>query len=134
MYAGRQVVDASDFLKAFMAKNLGAKGQGLELAANVLVPNLDSGFNRKEKMDIPGIADDATVRTIGLYGDELAPDHPGRQYGMTHQVDAEPIRGMMPQIPGGIQAPAGYNMEASKAKYPHFFDGVKEGNVPAFLY
>ena len=117
-----------------MAKNLGVNGQGPLLAANVLVPDLDGGFKRKEKMDIPGIADDATVRTIGVYGDELAPDHPGRQYGMTHQHDESPIRGPMPQIPGGIQAPAGYNMDASKAKYPHFFDGVKEGNVPAFLY
>ena len=137
MYAGLQVVDASDFLKSYMEKNLGTSGREQLVAANVLLPILEgenAGFNRKVKMDIPGVAEDATVRTIGIYGDELAPDDPIREYGETHQFDQGLIRGRMPRIPGGIPAPDGYRMEASKAKYPDFFDGVKEGNVPAYLY
>ena len=142
-------MQANDFLQAYMANNLGTSGQGPELGANVRMPILEGpelaanvlmpilegpkqGLNRRVQMDIPGVADDATIQPIGLYGNELAPGDPRRDYGMTHEVEQNQIRGMMPPVQGGIPAPAGYNMEASKAKFPNFFEGVKPGNVPAF--
>ena len=130
-------MDANDFLQAYMAKNLGASGQGPLIAAQVLRPDISDptrmGVNKRVQVDIPGVADDATVQTIGLYGDELAPDHAAREWGWTHQGASAPDRGMMKFIPGGIVAPDDYNMEASREKYPGYFDGVNPGNVPAFI-
>lgn len=129
-------MQANEFLQAYMAKNLGASGQGPLLAAQVQVPNLDgpkAGYLRREQMDIPGVADDATVQPIGLFGDELAPNDPKRKYGFTHQDMLTPQRGVMEFVQGGIPAPAGYNMDASRAKFPSYFDGVNQGNVPAFI-
>ena len=130
-------MEANDFLKAYMAKNLGVSGENPLIAASVLTPDISDpdrfSMNNRVQQDIPGVADDATVQTIGLYGDELPGDHMARDYGFTHQGASGPQRGIMNFVPGGISAPEGYNMEASRKKYPDYFDGVKEGNVPAFI-
>jgi len=130
-------MNANDFLQSYMAKNFGADGDGTLLAAKVLVPVIgdDSkfGMNDRVDMDIPGVASDATVSPIGLFGNPLADDHPAAEWGFTHQGKAGPQRGIMNFVPGGIPAPSGYNMEASMNEYPTYFDGVNPGNVPAFI-
>tara|TARA_Y100000289_G_C3796335_1_gene86668 strand:- start:72 stop:485 length:414 start_codon:yes stop_codon:yes gene_type:complete len=131
------IMNANDFLQSYMAKNFGADGDGTLLAAKVLVPVIGDdnkfGMNDRVEMDVPGVASDATVSPIGLFGDPLAPDHPAAKHGFTHQGESNPQRGVMNFVPGGIPAPAGYNMDASREKYPTYFDGVNPGNVPAFI-
>ena len=130
-------MEPNEFLESYMAKNLGASGKGPELAAKVILPVIEkpgemSTGNETIEMDIPGVRDDARIQPVGLFGDELPPGHPGLKYGFSHQGLGDPERGLVKYVPGGIPAPANYNMEASQRKYPSYFEGVTPGNVPAY--
>lgn len=130
-------MDSNNFLKAYIAKNIGMSGQGPEIAANVIVPITGDpnkmGLNQRIEMDIPGVASDATVQPIGMFGNPLASDHPAQKYGFSFEGRLGPQRGLMNFVPGGIPAPDNYNMEASKKQFPDYFKYADEGNVPAFI-
>ncbi len=130
-------MDPNNFLKAYMAKNIGISGKGPEIAAHVIVPITGDpnkmGLNEKIEMDIPGVASDATVQPIGIFGNPLAKDHPAQEYGFSYEGQLNPQRGMMKFVPGGIAAPGNYNLEESMNQFPDYFKHADEGNVPAFI-
>ena len=125
-------MDAQSFLNAYLRKFR----DGPEIAANVIVPIIEesgemSPGDQTLKMDIPGVADDARIQPIGLFGDKLPPGHPSLKY-FSHQGIGSPYRGIMKFVPGGIPVPANYDMEASRVEFPDYFEKVTSGNVPAY--
>ena len=109
-------MDAQSFLNAYLRKFR----DGPEIAANVIVPIIEesgemSPGDQTLKMDIPGVADDARIQPIGLFGDKLPPGHPSLKY-FSHQGIGSPYRGIMKFVPGTIKQPSKLMVRG----YPNF--------------
>lgn len=131
-------MDAQAFKDLYMQKVAGAF-KGPKMAAMVKgIPAADGRIGPNIKMDIPGIADDQLVGTVGIFDPE--PNNPkAADYGLPpYMRQSTPMRRYgsfsHPTIPGGIPAHADFNEEATRQYYPQQMEGVLPGNMPGYLH
>ncbi len=110
-----------------------------EIAADVLVPDMKTGFNKK--IDYPQLPETfggqkAKYRAVGEFGqfenDEQAQQ--SAEYGMLSPNQRGKIRGYMDFIPGGIPASEGFDYDKSLQTFPQIMQGIPEGNMPVFRH
>jgi len=106
-----------------------------DIAAQVKIPGNDGTIVAPTQMDIPGVGEDQYVTPIGYFGERFPEGHPSLKYSPNPGLSG-PIRGPMNLIQGGVPIPEGtiYDLENSRKEWPTYFEGVKEGHMPAFTY
>ena len=140
-------ISSADFLSRFqnqMSPQMGGlssfMGQGGSplLAANVLVPDMETGF--KKNVDYPQLPETfpggqkAKYRAVGEFGqfenEEQAQQ--AAEYGRISPNQMGKIRGYMDFIPGGIPASQGFDYDKSLQTFPQLMQGIQRGNMPVF--
>ena len=132
-------ISSADFLSRFqdqMSPQMGGlssfMGQGGSplLAANVLVPDLETGF--RKNVDSGG--QKAKYQAVGEFG-QFENEEQAQQaakYGITSPNQMGKIRGYMDFIPGGIPASQGFDYDKSLQTFPQIMQGIQRGNMPVF--
>ena len=133
--------------------NTGSSFQGPQIAANVLIPDMNPDGSFKiappnpynhgpsrintfnVNKDYPQLPERGTpYRAFGRFGSGTPGviGDPANPITTPAFMDRGQIRGMMNFVPGGVPASAGFNYEESLKEYPEQMKGVRKGNMPVY--
>ena len=108
------------------------------IAADVTVPDMETGFNRR--VDYPELPETfpggqkADYRAVGNFGQfkDAEQEKMYKEAGLDSPIVKDRIRGYMEFIPGGIPASEGFDYDKTLKNYPNLMENIERGNMPVF--
>ena len=108
------------------------------IAANVMVPNMETHFNvKKDYPELPETFPDgqkAKYKALGNFGQfkDAEEEKMYKDAGFDSPILRDRIRGFMEFIPGGIPASEGFDYDKTQKNYPDIMKGIERGNMPVY--
>ena len=108
------------------------------IAADVIVPDMETGFNRR--VDYPELPETfpggqkANYHAVGNFGQfkDAEQEKMYKDLGFDSPILRDRIRGYMDFIEGGIPASEGFDYDKTLKNYPDLMKGVPRGNMPVY--
>jgi len=108
------------------------------IAANVNVPDMETGFNKM--VDYPELPETfpsgqkAKYQAVGNFGQfkDAEQEKIYKEAGLDSPIVKDRIRGYMEFIPGGIPASEGFDYDKTLKNYPNLMENIERGNMPVF--